>query len=64
LRSAHRNLRHCAICSPEIETPERGCQPQRASHIPDPKEFAQILPIFLPFSKMDAVESAASEENG
>jgi hypothetical protein len=29
-----------------------------------PKEFAQILPIFLPFSKMDAVESAASEENG
>jgi hypothetical protein len=29
-----------------------------------PKEFAQILPIFLPFSKKDAVESAASEENG
>jgi hypothetical protein len=29
-----------------------------------PKEFAQILPIFLPFPKMDAVESAASEENG
>jgi hypothetical protein len=29
-----------------------------------PKEFAQILPIFLPFPKMDAVESAPSEENG
>jgi PurA ssDNA and RNA-binding protein len=26
------------------------------------KEFAQIPPIFLPFSKTDAVESAASEE--
>jgi hypothetical protein len=33
-----------------------------ASHIPDPKEFAQISPIFLPFPKTDAVESAASEE--
>jgi hypothetical protein len=33
-----------------------------ASHIPDPKEFAQILPIFLPFPKNDAVESAPSEE--
>jgi hypothetical protein len=30
----------------------------------NPKEFVQILPIFLPFSKMDALESAASEENG
>ena len=29
-----------------------------------PKEFAQILPIFLPFPKLDAVESAAPEENG
>jgi hypothetical protein len=35
----------------------------RQSPLP-PKEFAQILPIFLPFSEMDAVESAASEENG
>jgi hypothetical protein len=26
------------------------------------KEFAQIPPIFLPFSKTDAVESTASEE--
>jgi hypothetical protein len=31
---------------------------------PEPKEFAQILPIFLPFPKMNAVESAPSEENG
>jgi zinc transporter ZupT len=29
-----------------------------------PKEFAQILPIFLSFSKIDAVESAASGKNG
>ena len=27
-----------------------------------PKEFAQILRIFLPFPKLNAVESAASEE--
>jgi PurA ssDNA and RNA-binding protein len=33
-----------------------------ASHIPDPEEFAQISPIFLPFPKTDAVESTASEE--
>jgi hypothetical protein len=31
---------------------------------PGSKEFAQILPIFLPFPKMDALESAPSEENG
>ena len=31
---------------------------------PGLKEFAQILPIFLPFPKMDALESAASKENG
>ena len=29
-----------------------------ASHIPDPKEFAQILPIFLPFPKMDNIIEA------
>jgi hypothetical protein len=33
-----------------------------ASRNPGCKEFAQILPIFLPFPKTDAVESAPSEE--
>jgi hypothetical protein len=42
----------------------RDWQPEGDRGAPAPKEFAQILPIFLPFPKMDAVEFAASEENG
>jgi hypothetical protein len=62
LRSEHRNLWHCDTCSPEIGLQHTVANRGVASQIPDPKEFAQIRPIFLPFSKMDGVESAPSEE--
>src|SRR4030095_15061050 len=62
LRSEGRNRWRCAICSREIEVQYTVANRGVANHIPDPKEFAQILPIFLPFSKMDGVESAPSEE--
>jgi hypothetical protein len=48
-----------------IESPLHTVANRRvASHIPHPKEFAQILSIFLPFPKINAVKSAPSEENG
>ncbi|HZR06064.1 MAG TPA: hypothetical protein VFA61_09565 [Candidatus Udaeobacter sp.] len=53
-----------ALCYPfvQVEAPARHCQHGMAGQNSRPKEIPQILPIFLPFPKMDAVESAASEE--
>src|SRR5882762_9902927 len=39
LRSEHRNLWHCAICSPEIESSSTRCRPQRGQSYPGPQRI-------------------------
>ena len=52
------------ICPLGIESSSERLATIRWPASPERKEFAQIPPIFLPFPKTDAVESAASGKNG